>query len=65
MSTPGKRKALKALNKAKQKNLERVASGRKPIIDGQRVSPRKVKGLPNTKKGAKAKLAAQKKKKGG
>jgi hypothetical protein len=64
MSTPSKKRALKALNKAKQRNLERVASGRKPIVDGKRVSPRKVSGLPNTKKGAKEKLAAQKKKKG-
>ena len=38
MGTPGRRKALKALARARRANLRRVAKGEKPVIDGKRVS---------------------------
>lgn len=60
MSTPGRRKALKALARRKKANLRRVAEGKKPIVDGKKVSAKSI-GL--TKKKAKERLAAQRKKK--
>lgn len=38
MSTPGRRKALKALARRKRINVDRVAAGKKPIVDGKKVS---------------------------
>lgn len=38
MSTPGRRRALKALGARKRANVNRVASGKKPIIDGKQVT---------------------------
>jgi hypothetical protein len=38
MSTPGRRKALKALSGRKRANRNRVAQGKKPIIGGKQVS---------------------------
>lgn len=54
MSTPGRRRALKALSRRKRSNLRRVASGKKPIVGGKKVSARKI-GL--TRKKARARLA--------
>ena len=42
MSTPGKRKALKALADRKRKNVDRVARGEKPIVGGKKVSARSI-----------------------
>jgi hypothetical protein len=39
MSTPGRRRALKALAAAKDRNLHRVAQGEKPKVAGKTVSP--------------------------
>jgi hypothetical protein len=64
VSTPGRRKALNALAARKRNNLQRVARGQKPIKGGKRVNASSIKGLPNTKKGAQARLAAQRKRKG-
>ena len=38
MSTPGRRRALKALAKRKSSNTARVARGQKPIIAGKSVT---------------------------
>lgn len=38
MSTPGRRRALKALARRKRANKRRVAQGKKPIIGGKKVS---------------------------
>jgi len=38
MSTPGRRKALRALAKRRRQNVDRVAAGKKPIVDGKKVS---------------------------
>jgi hypothetical protein len=38
VSTPGRRKALKALAKRKHANTVRVAQGKKPIINGKKVA---------------------------
>lgn len=65
MSTPGRRKALNALARRKRSNLNRVARGQKPIKGGKQVSPRSIKGLPNTKAGAQKRLAAQRRAKKG
>ena len=37
-STPGRRKALKALARAKKRNKARVAAGKNPIVEGKEVS---------------------------
>lgn len=39
MSTPGKAKALRSLAKAKKKNVDRLAAGKKPVIGGKTVHP--------------------------
>lgn len=39
MSTPGRRRALKALAAAKNRNLHRVAKGESPKVAGKTVSP--------------------------
>lgn len=39
MSTPGRRRALKALAAARRRNKERVSEGKDAIIDGRHVSP--------------------------
>lgn len=38
MSTPGRRKALKALAAAKRKNKARIAKGKKPVLEGKPVA---------------------------
>lgn len=38
MSTPGRRKALKALARAKKRNKARIKAGKKPILEGKEVS---------------------------
>ncbi len=48
MSTPGRRRALKALAARKETNLHRVAQGKKPIVGGKQVSPGSI-GLSKTK----------------
>lgn len=60
MSTPGRRKALKALARRKRINVQRVAQGKKPIVGGKKVSAKSI-GL--TKKKAKERLANKRKKK--
>ena len=40
--TPGIRRALKALGRAKRRNLRRVAKGQKPVVKGKRVSARSI-----------------------
>ena len=60
MSTPGRRKALKALAKRKRINVERVAKGLKPIVNGKKVSASSI-GL--TKKKAQERLKKRRKKK--
>jgi uncharacterized caspase-like protein len=45
--TPGIRRALKALARAKRRNVDRVAKGQKPIVKGKQVS--RIKGLTKTK----------------
>lgn len=42
MSTPGRRRALKALAAAKNRNLHRVAEGKSPVVGGKKVSPGKI-----------------------
>jgi hypothetical protein len=39
VSTPGRRRALKALAAAKNTNLHRVAKGEKPVVAGKTVAP--------------------------
>jgi hypothetical protein len=60
MSTPGRRKALKALARRRRINVERVAAGKQPIVDGKKVSAKSI-GL--TKKKAKERLKKRRKKK--
>jgi hypothetical protein len=38
VGTPGRRKALKALARAKKRNKRRLKQGKKPIIEGKKVS---------------------------
>jgi hypothetical protein len=38
MSTPGRRRALKALSGRRRANRNRIAGGQKPIIKGKQVS---------------------------
>jgi hypothetical protein len=38
MSTPGIRKALKALGSRRRANVNRVAAGKKPILAGKQVT---------------------------
>lgn len=38
MSTPARRRALKALAKRKRANKQRIKQGKKPIIGGKKVS---------------------------
>ena len=38
MSTPGRRKALKALASRKRANKARIKAGKKPILGGKKVS---------------------------
>lgn len=58
MSTPGRRRALKALARRKRANVRRVAEGKKPIVGGKKVSAKSI-GL--TKKKAKERLAKARK----
>lgn len=37
--TPGRRRALRALARAKRKNKQRMAEGKDPVVDGKKVSP--------------------------
>ena len=48
MSTPGRRRALKALAAAKNRNLHKVANGEKPTVAGKKVSPGSI-GLSKSK----------------
>lgn len=58
MSTPGRRKALKALASRKRANLRRVAQGKKPIVGGKKVAPSTLArhGGPGSKAEAKRRL---------
>lgn len=56
MSTPGRRKALKALARRKRANTNRLAAGKKPILGGKQVS----KGTFRSKTGASASQAKAK-----
>lgn len=38
MSTPGRRRALRALAARKRANVRRVAQGKKPIVEGKQVT---------------------------
>lgn len=38
MSTPGRRKALRALGRRKRSNTARLAAGKNPILGGKQVS---------------------------
>ena len=38
MSTPGRRRALRALGRRKRANVSRVARGLKPILGGKKVT---------------------------
>jgi hypothetical protein len=38
MSTPGRRRALKALGSRRRANRNRIAAGKKPIIGGKQVT---------------------------
>jgi len=42
-STPGRRKALLALAAAKKRNKLRIADGKKPVVEGKKVSPSTLK----------------------
>jgi hypothetical protein len=59
MSTPGRRKALKALARRKRANVDRVARGQKPIVKGKKVSAKSI-GL--TKKKARKSQARRRRK---
>ena len=39
MSTPGRRRSLKALARRKRLNKQRMKQGKKPIVAGKKVSP--------------------------
>jgi hypothetical protein len=58
MSTPGRRRALKALAARKRANVSRVAAGKKPIVAGKKVSAKSI-GL--TKKKAQERLRNRRK----
>lgn len=58
--TPGIRRALKALGRARTRNLRRVAAGKSPVVAGKKVSAKSI-GL--TKKKAKQRLANRRKRK--
>lgn len=58
MSTPGRRRALKALAAKKRSNVRRVAEGKSPIVKGKKVSAKSI-GL--SKKKAKESLARRRK----
>jgi hypothetical protein len=62
MSTPGIRRALKALARRKRANVNRVARGKKPIVGGKKVSASSI-GL--TKSKAKERLSARRKRRRG
>lgn len=57
MGTPGRRRALKALARARNSNLERIAEGRPPMVEGHRVAPG-YHGMPHSAAEAKKRLAA-------
>lgn len=38
MSTPGRRRALRALARRRRANRNRIAQGKKPILEGKQVS---------------------------
>jgi len=60
--TPGIRRALRALAEAKNANTQRVAQGKAPIIEGEKVSLETFSrrtGAPGSKKEAKERLAAK------
>ena len=40
LSTPGRRRALKALGAKRRSNLRRVAAGKSPVVAGKKVSAR-------------------------
>lgn len=59
MSTPGRRRALRALGRAKSANTRRLARGQNPKIGGKTVSKgtfRKKTGASTSKAKAKARL---------
>jgi len=57
MSTPGRRRALRALGRRRAANTRRLAAGKKPILGGKQVS----KGTFRKRTGASASQAAAKK----
>jgi hypothetical protein len=42
MSTPGRRRALRALAARKRANVSRVAQGKPPIVEGKQVPPKRI-----------------------
>ena len=60
MATQVKRKTSKVSARQKKSNIRRVAEGKKPIVDGKKVSARSI-GL--TKKKAKEKMSTKSKRK--
>ena len=48
MSTPGRRKSLKALARRKRANVDRIARGEEPIVEGKKVSASSI-GMSKTK----------------
>jgi hypothetical protein len=63
MSTPGRRKALKALAKRKRANARRIVEGKKPILGGKKVAISTfTKKTGMTKKKAKEAVKRQRKK---
>lgn len=63
MSTPGRRKSLRALGRRKRSNTARIAAGKKPILGGKPVSPstfRKRTGASTSRKKAQQRQKARK-----
>ena len=63
MSTPGRRKALKALAARKRVNRQRIAAGKAPVIGGKKVSAAEFAAKTSTTVGAVKKSIAKAKKK--
>lgn len=65
MSTPGRRRALRALGARKRGNARRLARGENPILGGRRVSKKTFRartGQPTGRKANRAKVRQQRRK---
>jgi hypothetical protein len=65
MSTPGRRKALRALAARKRGNARRLAAGKNPVMGGKTVSKKTFRaktGQPTGKAANRQKVKAQRKK---